>query len=57
MYHVRVKVKMVNENVHQIFIKEVTDAVVSEQDTPEIMHLDEFLDGLEEPAILSSSRR
>ena len=50
MYHVRVK----SENgewsdIHQIFIKEITDAVVSEQDTPEIMHLDEFLDGLEEP--------
>ena len=50
MYHVRVK----SENgewsdIHQIFIKEITDAVVSEQDTPEIIHLEEFLDGLEEP--------
>lgn len=50
MYHIRVK----SENgewsdIHQIFIKEVTDAVVSEQDTSEIMHLEEFLDGLEEP--------
>lgn len=50
MYHIRIK----SENgewsdIHQIFIKEITDAVVSEQDTPEIMHLDEFLDGLEEP--------
>lgn len=50
MYHIRVK----SENgewssVHQVFIKEITDAVVAEQDTSEIMHLDEFLDGLEEP--------
>lgn len=50
MYHVRVK----SENgewsdIHQIFIKAITDAVVAEQDTPEIMHLDEFLDGLEDP--------
>ena len=50
MYHIRVK----SENgewssVHQIFIKAITDAVVAEQDTPEILHLDEFLDGLEEP--------
>ena len=50
MYHIRVK----SENgewsdIHQIFIKAITDAVVSEQDTPEIMHLDEFLDGLEDP--------
>lgn len=50
LYHIRVK----SENgewssVHQIFIKAITDAVVAEQDTSEIMHLDEFLDGLEEP--------
>ena len=50
MYHVRVKSENGEwSNIHQIFIKEITDAVVSEQDTPEIMHLDEFLDGLEEP--------
>lgn len=50
MYHVRVK----SENgewsdIHQIFIKAITDAVIAEEDVPEIMHLDEFLDELEEP--------
>lgn len=50
MYHVRVQSENGEwSNVHQIFIKAITDAVVAEQDTPEIMHLDEFLDGLEEP--------
>ena len=50
MYHVRVKSENGEwSNIHQIFIKAVTDAVVAEQDTPEIIHLDEFLDGLEEP--------
>lgn len=50
MYHVRIR----SENgewsdVHQIFIKPVVDAVVAEQDTPEIMHLDAFLENLEDP--------
>ena len=50
MYHVRVK----SENgewsdVHQIFIKTITDAVVASQDTSEMMRLDEFLEDLEEP--------
>ena len=50
MYHIRIK----SENgewsdIHQIFIKAVTDAVVAEEDTPEMFHLDEFLEGLEEP--------
>lgn len=50
MYHIRVK----SENgewsdTHQIFIKAITDAVVAEEDTPEMMHLEEFLEGLEEP--------
>ena len=50
MYHVRIK----SENgewsdIHQIFIKAITDAVIAEEDVPEIMHLDEFLDELEEP--------
>lgn len=50
MYHIRVK----SENgewsdVHQIFIKAITDAVVASQDTSEILHLDEFLEDLEEP--------
>ena len=50
MYYFRVQ----SENgewsdIHQIFIKAITDAVISEYDVPEMMHLDEFLDGLEEP--------
>ena len=50
MYHIRIK----SENgewsdIHQIFIKAVTDAVVAEEDSPEMFHLDEFLEGLEEP--------
>lgn len=50
MYHVRIK----SENgewsdIHQFFIKEITDAVVAEQDTPEMMYLEEFLAGLEDP--------
>lgn len=50
MYHVRVK----SENgewsdVHQVFIKTITDAVVASEDVPEIMRLDEFMDGLQEP--------
>lgn len=50
MYYFRVQ----SENgewsdIHQIFIKAITDAVISEYDTPETMHLDEFLDGLEDP--------
>lgn len=50
MYHFRVR----SENgewsdTHQIFIKAITDAVIAEEDLPEIMHLDEFLDGLQEP--------
>lgn len=50
MYHIRVKSENGEwSNIHQIFIKEITDAVVAEQDTPEIIHLNEFLDGLEEP--------
>ena len=50
MYYVRVQ----SENgewsdIHQIFIKAITDAVIAEEDTPDMMHLDNFLDGLQEP--------
>lgn len=50
MYHVRVK----SENgewsdVHQFFLKQITDAVVASEDIPEIMKLEEFLEDLEEP--------
>jgi hypothetical protein len=50
MYHIRVKSENGEwSNTHQIFIKEILDAVVSQEDTSEILHLNEFLDGLEEP--------
>lgn len=50
IYHVRVKSENGEwSNVHQIFIKAITDAVVAQEDTPEILHLEEFLEGLEEP--------
>lgn len=50
MYHVRIR----SENgewsdVYQIFIKPITNAVVAEEDVSEFIHLDDFLDGLEEP--------
>lgn len=50
MYFIRIK----NEkgewsNVHQIFIKPVTDAVIAEQDVPEIKNLKDFIDDLVEP--------
>lgn len=50
MYHVRIR----SENgewsdVHQVFIKPVTDAVVSEQDTSELISLTDFLNDLEDP--------
>ena len=50
MYYIRVR----SENgewsdIHQIFLKAITDAGVAEEDTPEMTHLEEFLDGLEEP--------
>ena len=50
IYYIRVK----SENgewsdTHQIFIKAVTDAVIASEDTPEIAHLEDFLEGLEEP--------
>ena len=50
IYHVRVKAENGEwSNVHQFFIKAITDAVVAQEDVPEMLHLDEFLDGLEEP--------
>lgn len=50
MYHVRIK----SENgewsdIHQFFLKEITDAVVAEQDTPDMIHLEDFLQELEDP--------
>lgn len=50
MYHIRIR----GENgewsdTYQIFIKAIVDAVVSEEDTPDMVHLDDFLAGLEDP--------
>ena len=50
MYHIRVRSEGGEwSNVYQIFIKEITDAVIAEQDVPDMMHLDEFLDDINEP--------
>ena len=50
MYHCRVK----SENgewsdIHQFFIKPIIDAVVSEEDTSDMIHLEDFLNDLEDP--------
>ena len=50
LYHIRVK----SENgewsdTHQIFIKPIVDAIVSSQDTPEMMMFEDFFEGIEEP--------
>lgn len=50
MYHVRIHSEGGEwSDTYQIFIKPIVNAVVAEQDNPEIMHLDEFLEGLEDP--------
>jgi len=50
MYHFRVKSENGEwSNISQIFIKVITDAVIANEDSPEAMHFDEFIDGLEEP--------
>lgn len=50
IYHIRVK----SENgewsdIHQIFIKAVTDDVVASEDVPMLQNFDEFLDNVQEP--------
>ena len=50
MYFIRVK----SENgewsdTHQIFIKPITDAVVAQEDTPEMLAFDDFFDGFVDP--------
>ena len=50
MYFIRVK----SENgewsdTHQIFIKPITDAVIAQEDTPEMLAFDDFFDGLVDP--------
>jgi len=50
MYHVRIRSENGDwSNVHQIFIKPIVDAVVAEEDTPEAIYLDDFLENLEDP--------
>ena len=50
MYHFRVKSENGEwSNISQIFIKVITDAVIANEDSPELMHFDEFIEGLEEP--------
>lgn len=50
MYFARVKSETGEwSDVHQIFIKPITDAVVASEDTPEFMNFEEFMDGLKEP--------
>lgn len=50
MYHIRIR----SENgewssTHQIFLKAVIDAVVAKEDVSEMMNLDDFLAGMEDP--------
>lgn len=53
VYFIRVKAENGQwSNVHQIFIKPITDAVVAHEDTPEIQNLQEFLDGINEELVI-----
>lgn len=50
LYYLRIK----SENgewsdTHQFFIKAITDAVIAEEDIPDIMNYEEFMENLEEP--------
>lgn len=50
IYHIRVKSENGEwSNVHQIFIKPITDDVVASEDTPILKNFDEFLDDIIEP--------
>lgn len=50
MYHVRVQSENGEwSNTHEFFIKAITDAVIASDDVPEMIHLEEFLDGLVDP--------
>lgn len=50
IYHIRVKSENGEwSNVHQIFIKPITDDVVASEDTPVLKNFDEFLDDIIEP--------
>lgn len=52
-YFIRVKAENADwSDFCQIFIKPITDAVIAEEDTPEIQSLDDFLEGLEEPLVI-----
>lgn len=50
IYHIRVRSDNGEwSDIHQIFIKEISDAVIAEEDTSELLYLDDFLEGLEDP--------
>lgn len=50
IYHVRVKSENGEwSNIHQFFIKPITDDVVAKDDTPILKNFDEFLDDIVEP--------
>ncbi len=50
MYHIRIKSENgLWSNIHQIYIKAVTDAVIAEEDISDLMQLDEFIEDLKEP--------
>ena len=50
MYFIRVKCENGEwSDVHQIFIKPITDAVIAVEDTPEIVAFEDFFDNLEDP--------
>ena len=53
MYFIRVK----SENgewsdIHQIFIKPITDAVIAQEDTPEMIAFEDFFENLVEPIVI-----
>ena len=49
MYYIRVKCEGGEwSDIHQIFLKANTDAVIAQEDVSEMIYLDEFLDNLEE---------
>ena len=53
IYYIRVK----SENgewsdTHQIFIKPITDSVIAQEDTPEMLSYDAFLENIKEPIVI-----
>ena len=53
MYFIRVKSEGGEwSNIHQIFIKPITDAVIAEEDTSEMIAFDDFFENLLEPVVI-----